>query len=342
MTCSPTEPNPRTRLKPMKAIRFHEHGGPEVLSFEQVPEPSAGPGEAVVRLEAVGLNYIDTYHRSGLYPVDLPCVPGMEGAGNRPSPWEKAWREWPPGTASAGAGVQGAYARTGRGAPPDQLVPLPARIEPADAAAVLLQGMTAHYLTTGTYPLQEGDTALVHAAAGGVGLLLVQMAQDEGRPASWPPSPRRRRRSWPAPPGRTRSSATRRPTSGKRCSASPEAPESRSSTTRWGRRLFDRSLDSLKPRGTMVLFGQSSGTRASHRSPGSEPEGVALPDAADHGPTTPSRGRSCSIAPVRCWTGPPGAGSTSGSEPATSWPTPPRPTAPWRGAGPRARSLLLP
>ena len=240
----------------MKAIRFHEHGGPEVLSFEQAPEPAAGPGETVVRLEAVGLNYIDTYHRAGLYPVDLPCVPGMEGAGT-----VVAVGEGVDGVAAGDrvgyAGVLGAYAELAA-VPADQLIPLPGKIEPAHAAAVLLQGMTAHYLVTGTCVLEAGDTALVHAAAGGVGLLLVQMAKMKGaRVLATVSTPEKEELARGAGADEVIryteadfGEEVQRLTGGVGVEVVYDSV---------GQTTFERSLDSLKPRGTMVLFGQSSG-----------------------------------------------------------------------------------
>ncbi len=240
----------------MKAIRFHEHGGPEVLSFEQVPEPTAGPGEVLVRHEAVGLNYIDTYHRSGLYPVGLPCVPGMEGAGGVVAVGEGV-EEVAAGDRVAYAGVQGAYAELAA-VPADQVVPLPEGTEPADAAAVLLQGMTAHYLVTGTYVLKAGDTALVHAAAGGVGLLLVQMARMKGaRVLATVSTPEKEELARGAGADEVIryteadfGEEVQRLTGGAGVEVVYDSV---------GQTTFDRSLDSLKPRGTMVLFGQSSG-----------------------------------------------------------------------------------
>ena len=240
----------------MKAIRFHEHGGPEVLSFEEAPEPAAGPGEVVVRLEAIGLNYIDTYHRAGLYPVDLPCVPGMEGAGSVAAVGEDV-EGVAVGDRVCYAGVMGSYAELAA-VPADHLVPLPGKTGPADAAAVLLQGMTAHYLVTGTYVLKAGDTALVHAAAGGVGLLLVQMAKMRGARVLATVSTAEKQelargagadeviRYTEADFG----DEVQRLTGGAGVEVVYDSV---------GRTTFDRSLDSLKPRGTLVLYGQSSG-----------------------------------------------------------------------------------
>src|SRR5688572_24184641 len=154
----------------MKAIRVHATGGPDVLRIEEIPDPTVGPGEALVRVEAVGVNFIEVYQRVGLYPQSPPFTPGGEGAGS---------------VVAVGTGVTGV--RVGdrvashelRGsygelavAVADRLVVLPDAIDVRTGAAAMLQGMTAHYLTTSTYSLGRGDWCLVHAAAGGVGLLL--------------------------------------------------------------------------------------------------------------------------------------------------------------------------
>ncbi len=159
----------------MNAIRVMKRGGPEVLLQEELPLPDPGPTEALVRLEAIGVNYIDTYQRSGIYKVALPFTPGSEAAGVVEAVGADV-SEPRVGDRVAYAGVLGAYA-THAVVPAARLVEIPDGVETLTAAAVMLQGMTAHYLSHTTYPLKEGDTALVHAAAGGVGLLLVQMAK---------------------------------------------------------------------------------------------------------------------------------------------------------------------
>lgn len=162
----------------MKAIRVESFGGPEALRLAELPEPKAGPGQLCVRVEAAGVNFIDVYHRTGLYPNPLPLVPGQEGAGTvqRVGPGVEGFRE---GDRVGWASVMGGYAERAL-VPAASAVRLPERVDARAAAAVLLQGMTAHYLCTSTYPLKPGDTCLVHAAAGGVGLLLVQMAKKRG------------------------------------------------------------------------------------------------------------------------------------------------------------------
>jgi NADPH2:quinone reductase len=162
----------------MRAIRIHEHGGPEKLVLDEIPAPVPGAGELRLRVEAAGLNFIDTYKRSGLYPVPLPHTLGQEAAGvvTAVGPGVTEFRL---GDRVASAAVVGACADEAL-APAAQVVAVPAGATSAQAAAVMLQGLTAHYLTTDTWPLRPGETALVHAAAGGVGLLLVQLAKRRG------------------------------------------------------------------------------------------------------------------------------------------------------------------
>ena len=162
----------------MHAVRVHGTGGPEVLRYEEVARPEPGPGEALVRVEAAGVNFIDIYQRSGIYRLPLPFTPGQEGAGvvEAVAPGVE---EVAPGDRVAWAGPLGAYAEWAT-VPAARLVRVPPGVATEDAAAVMLQGMTAHYLSHSTYPLKPGDRCLVHAAAGGVGLLLVQMAHRLG------------------------------------------------------------------------------------------------------------------------------------------------------------------
>ncbi len=162
----------------MKLIRVDGFGGPEVLRLVDGPDPSPGPGQIAVRVGAAGLNFIDVYHRTGLYPNPLPFVPGLEGAGVVAGlgPGVTAFRE---GDRVAWAGILGSYAERVL-LPADRAVVVPPGIGTETAAALMLQGLTAHYLCTSTFPLAPGHTCLVHAAAGGVGLLLVQMAKRRG------------------------------------------------------------------------------------------------------------------------------------------------------------------
>ncbi|MEQ9210255.1 MAG: quinone oxidoreductase [Pseudomonadales bacterium] len=162
----------------MKAVVVQVTGGPEKLILEDVKEPSPGRGEVLVNVEAAGLNFIDTYHRSGLYPQNLPFTPGLEGAGTIAAVGEGV-TELKTGDRIGWAGVLGTYAERHL-IPADKAIPIPDGLETDTVAAVLLQGITAHYLATDTYPLKEGDNCLIHAGSGGVGLLLTQIAKLKG------------------------------------------------------------------------------------------------------------------------------------------------------------------
>ena len=158
----------------MKAIQIHETGGPEVLKLADLPIPQPGPGQVLIRIEAIGVNFIEIYFRKGVYKAALPLTPGSEAAGTV--------EELGPGVTGFAAGdavastsVLGSYAEYAL-VPAAQLVKMPDGLSMEQAAAALLQGMTAHYLAFSTFPLKKGDTCLVHAGAGGVGLLLTQMA----------------------------------------------------------------------------------------------------------------------------------------------------------------------
>ena len=162
----------------MKAIIVRKHGGPEELKYEEVEAATLGPNEALVKIAATGVNFIDIYIRTGLYPGDPPLIPGMEAAGVVEAVGADA-TEVAAGDRVAYAMSRGAYAEYAI-VPTWQLAKIPDEMEFDLAAAVMLQGMTAHYLTHSTFPLRQGDTALVHAAAGGTGLLIVQMAKMRG------------------------------------------------------------------------------------------------------------------------------------------------------------------
>src|SRR5438128_1069160 len=162
----------------MKAVRIHAPGGPEVLKYEDVPEPQPKAGEAVVKVDAAGLNYIDVYYRSGQYKAELPMTLGLEAGGTVTAVGPNV-TEVRVGDKVAYTGVAGAYAQYAA-VPAQRLVVLPAGVSTRQGAAAMLQGMTAHYLACSTYPLKGGDTCLVHAAAGGVGLLLCQIAKMRG------------------------------------------------------------------------------------------------------------------------------------------------------------------
>ncbi len=161
----------------MRAIRFHSHGGPEVLRLEEIPRPEPGAGQALVRVAAAGVNFIDVYQRTGLYKVALPYTCGVEGAGTV----EKSGPEVDiaPGSRVAWISHPGACAEFAV-VPAARLVPVPEGLDFGKAAAALLQGVTAQYLCETTYPIKPGDRALVHAGAGGVGLLLIQILKHKG------------------------------------------------------------------------------------------------------------------------------------------------------------------
>ena len=241
----------------MKAIRIHEFGGPEVLVVDDIEVPEPGPGEARVKLAASGVNFIDVYQRTGLYPGDLPRTLGMEGAGEVDAVGDGV-EDVSPGDYVAFASTPGSYAEYVV-APADTLVPFNATlVEARVAAAVMLQGMTAHYLTHSTFPLQEGQTALVHAAAGGVGLLLVQLAKMRGATVIGTAGTEEK-----AQLAREAGAdevilyteqdfveETGRITDGEGVHVVYDSV---------GKDTFDGGLDVLRPRGYMVLFGASSG-----------------------------------------------------------------------------------
>ncbi len=162
----------------MNAIQITQNGGAEVLKLQEVDTPQPGKGEVLVKVEAAGLNFIDIYRREGLYQVSLPHIPGSEAAGVVEAVGEEV-TEVQVGERVAGIGFSGAYAEYAL-APAQTLVKVPEGVSGEQAAAVMLQGMTAHYLSHTTYPLEEGDICLIHAASGGTGLLLVQMAKKRG------------------------------------------------------------------------------------------------------------------------------------------------------------------
>jgi NADPH:quinone reductase len=240
----------------MKAIRVHTPGGPEVLRYEDVPEPTPREGEAVVRVEAAGLNYIDTYHRSGLYKVPLPFTPGQEGAGTVEAVGPGV-NGIAAGDRVAWTGVLGSYAER-VAAPALKLVKLPDGVSPRQGAAIMLQGMTAHYLACTTYPLKQGDACLVHAAAGGVGQLLCQIAKIRGaRVLGTVSNEEKERLAREAGADEVIrymetdfAAEVKRLTDGKGVQVVYDGV---------GRTTFEKSLDSLALRGMMVLFGQSSG-----------------------------------------------------------------------------------
>lgn len=162
----------------MKAIQVQKTGGPEVLTLLDLPVPKPKANEAVVKIAAIGVNFIDVYFREGRYPAALPFIDGQEAAGTVTDVGSEV-KTVKPGDRVAYTGVIGAYAEYAA-VTADRLLHVPDKITDQQAAAAMLQGMTAHYLMNSTYPLKKGETALIHAAAGGVGLLLVQMARNIG------------------------------------------------------------------------------------------------------------------------------------------------------------------
>ncbi len=240
----------------MRAIRVHRTGGPEVLQLEELPTPRPGAGEALVRVEAAGVNFIDVYVRTGAYGGEMPMTPGSEGAGVVEAVGDGV-NDVRVGQRVAWAAVPGSYA-THAVARADRLVPVPDGVSTLDAGAAMLQGMTAHYLSHATFPLKRGDACLVHAAAGGVGLLLVQMAKRAGARVFGTVSTE-------AKAALAREAGldevvfyTREPfdevvrarTGGRGLDVVFDSV---------GAATFDKSLLCLRPRGMMVLFGQSSG-----------------------------------------------------------------------------------
>ena len=240
------------------AIRFHQAGGPEVLKWEEVDVGNPGPGQVKIRQSAIGLNFIDTYHRSGLYPVpDLPCIPGMEGAGVVESVGEGVTSFSPGDRVAYAGGPIGAYAEV-RLMPADKLVPLPSWIDDKQAAAMMLQGMTAQFLLRSCYAVQPGETILVHAAAGGVGLILCQWARKLGATVigtvgSDEKAELARENGCTHPIVYSRENFVERV---KEITGGAGVPVVYDSV---GKDTFMNSLDCLRLRGLMVLFGQSSG-----------------------------------------------------------------------------------
>jgi NADPH:quinone reductase len=240
----------------MKAIRVHETGGADVLRYEDVPDPAPQAGEILVRIAAIGINFIDVYRRTGLYPMSLPFIPGQEAAGTVTA-LGKGVTALAVGDHVVYEGVVGAYAEL-QAVPAAKAVKIPGDVKMDTAAAIMLQGMTAHYLTTSTYPLTPGSTCLVHAAAGGTGGLLVQVAKRRG----------------------ARVIGTVSTLEKAQIARGDGADETINYTTEdvvdrvkhftngrgvdvvydsVGRTTFDASLDCLRPRGYLVLFGASSG-----------------------------------------------------------------------------------
>ena len=241
----------------MKAIAIDENGGPELFAMREVPQPVCKAGEALVRLEATGVNFIDVYFRTGTYKApQFPLIVGQEGAGVVQSVADGV-TVVAPGDRVAYAGVLGAYAEYAT-VPADRLVRVPDAVSSKDAAAIMLQGMTAHYLCTSTFALESGMTAVVHAGAGGVGLLLTQLAKAKGATVI------------------TTVSTAEKAELSKRAGADLVVDYTKDDFAKAvreatggvgahvvydsvGKTTWEKSLDSLRPRGYFVLFGGSSG-----------------------------------------------------------------------------------
>lgn len=240
----------------MKAIQIHATGGPEVLQMAELSIPEPGPGQVLIRVEAVGVNFIEIYFRKGVYKTTMPLIPGSEAAGTveKLGPSVKGFEE---GDAVVSVSVLGSYAEYAL-VPAAQLVKVPAGLSPEKAAAAMLQGMTAHYLAYSTFSLKSGDTALVHAGAGGVGLLLTQVAARIGARVITTVSTAEK-----AELSREAGAAevilytendfeeeVKRITGGKGVDVVYDSV---------GKTTFDKSLNCLRPRGLLALFGASSG-----------------------------------------------------------------------------------
>ncbi|MBC6951535.1 quinone oxidoreductase, partial [candidate division KSB1 bacterium] len=240
----------------MKAIRIHQHGGVEALVYEDIPVPKPAANEALVKVAVSGVNFIDVYHRIGFYQVALPFTPGSEAAGVVESIGSQV-TEVRAGQRVAFAMTPGSYAEYVL-VPAARLVVLPEKISFEAAAAVMLQGMTAHYLTHATYALKAGETCLVHAAAGGVGLLLIQMAKRRGARVLGTVSTEEKAQLARAAGAEEIIFYTRQDFAGevKRLTEGKGVDVVYDSV---GKTTYEKSLACLRPRGYLVLFGQSSG-----------------------------------------------------------------------------------
>lgn len=241
----------------MKAIRVEQVGGPEVLRIADVPDPVAGPNEVLVKVEAIGVNFFEVYQRTGLYPVSLPMTPGSEGAGTVLALGSDATFDFRVGDRVVWQGATDAYAEL-MAIPVARVVKIPDGVTTDQAAAVMLQGMTAHFLATSTYQLRSGDTCLIQAAAGGVGLLFCQIASQRGARVFGTTSTVAKAELARAAGAEAVIDYTKQ----------DFAVEVRSLTKgagvkvvydSVGKTTWEKSMDCLSPRGMLVLFGNSSG-----------------------------------------------------------------------------------
>ena len=240
----------------MKAIHVQQHGGPEQLQLVDVPTPKPAPGQALVKIAASGVNFIDIYFRTGLYKADLPLTPGSEAAGTVEEVGDGV-TDLEPGDRVAYAMVRGSYAEFAA-VPAAQLVKIPDGVDLDSAAAAMLQGMTAHYLTHSTYPLERGNVCLVHAAAGGAGRLIAQLARARGARVLGTVSTEEKAAAARAAgvdetilyTSADFEAEVKRLTGGAGVHVVYDSV---------GQSTFEKSLACLRPRGMLVLFGQSSG-----------------------------------------------------------------------------------
>jgi len=239
-----------------KAVRFHKQGGPEVLQYEDIPVGDPGPGQARVRHTAIGVNFVDTYQRSGLYPMQLPQVAGNEGAGVVEAVGPNV-TDLKKGDRVAYTGLPGSYCEA-RVVPADRLVKIPEGITDEQAASMMLKGLTVHYLIHSTYPVKRGDTVLWHAAAGGVGLIACQWLKTLGvtvigTVGSEEKAQLARAHGADQVINYGKENFAERVgaiTGGKKLPVVYDAV---------GKTTWDGSLDCLRPRGLMVSFGNASG-----------------------------------------------------------------------------------
>jgi len=240
----------------MQAIQISQTGGPEVLVWAELPTPSPKPGEALIRVEAIGVNFIDVYFREGRYSSPLPFIPGQEAAGTVVAVGEGV-ASVAPGDRVAWCGIPGTYAEFAV-APAARLVSIPDAVSATDAAAAMLQGMTAHYLSHSTYAIKPGDTVLIHAGAGGTGLLLTQMAKKLGARVFTTVSTEEKA-------ALSRNAGADETILYTQCDFAAEVKRLTGNAglpvvyDSVGRSTFEQSLTCLRPRGTMVLFGGASG-----------------------------------------------------------------------------------
>ncbi|HKD13043.1 MAG TPA: quinone oxidoreductase [Candidatus Angelobacter sp.] len=240
----------------MKAIQVQKTGGPEVLTLVDLPVPKPKANEALVKISAIGVNFIDVYFREGRYPSPLPFIDGQEAAGTVVEVGSEV-KSLKPGDRVAYTNVIGSYAEYAA-VPADRLIKVPDKLKDQEAASAMLQGMTAHYLVYSTYPLKKGETALIHAAAGGVGLLLVQMAKNLGaRVIGTAGSEQKVQLARHAGADEVINynqqdfeAETRRLTDGKGVHVVYDGV---------GKSTFDKDLNIMRPRGYVVLFGGASG-----------------------------------------------------------------------------------